>query len=71
MTPPFPSHFALAVHSASPPTQLDSFLSLDALYLVASLAGTRTQIAVLTLALVHPLPQPRRILCILRASLRV
>lgn len=45
---PLPSYFALVVHSASPPDRLDSFSSLDAVYLVASLAGTRTLIAGLT-----------------------
>jgi hypothetical protein len=68
---PIPFDFALAVHSASPLAQLDSFSSLDAVYLVASLARTQIAVTALTLALVHRLRQSRCTVYILRASLRV
>lgn len=71
MAPAITSDFARAVHSASPPAQLDSFSSLDAVYLVASLAGTQTAVSVIPLAPVNLLPQLRCTVYILRASPRV
>ena len=52
------------MHSASPPARLDSFLSLDAVYLVASLAGTRTLIAGFTLQRPPPFSTAVEVYCV-------